>query len=84
MRQEGEWNDGYIEGASRHFVPQLLNEDLPFGHDAPIAVYCGSGYRASIAASILQSRGFSHVSIIPGGIKAWKCAGFEVIKEENK
>lgn len=84
VRQEGEWNDGYIEGASRHFVPQLFNEDLPFGHDAPIAVYCGSGYRASIAASILQSRGFSQVSIIPGGIKAWKCAGFEVIKEENK
>jgi hydroxyacylglutathione hydrolase len=39
--------------------------------DRPILVYCAGGYRSSIAASLLQSRGFTQVSEIAGGIVAW-------------
>ena len=41
-------------------------EKLP--KDRPILVYCAGGYRSSIAASLLQSRGFQSVKEIAGGI----------------
>jgi glyoxylase-like metal-dependent hydrolase (beta-lactamase superfamily II)/rhodanese-related sulfurtransferase len=40
--------------------------------DRPILVYCAGGYRSSIAASLLQCRGFAQVGEIAGGITAWE------------
>ena len=50
--------------------------ELP--RDRPLLVYCAGGYRSSIAASLLQSRGFDHVSEIAGGIAAWEAATLPV------
>ena len=47
-------------------------EALP--RDRPLLLHCAGGYRSSIAASLLQSRGFSDVSEIAGGIAAWESA----------
>ena len=44
----------------------------------PIAVYCDSGYRASIATSILQQEGFQCVCNVPGSWQAWKKANFPI------
>ncbi|MEO7272445.1 MAG: MBL fold metallo-hydrolase [Vicinamibacterales bacterium] len=46
--------------------------------DRPLLVYCAGGYRSSIAASLLQSRGFRQVSEIAGGIAAWEAATLPV------
>ncbi|MDQ6860594.1 MAG: rhodanese-like domain-containing protein [Verrucomicrobiota bacterium] len=46
----------------------------------PTAVYCASGYRASLAASILKQEGFTDVHDTPGSWHAWKKAGFAVEK----
>ena len=40
--------------------------------DKTVATYCGSGYRASIAASILKREGFAEVVNIPGSWNAWQ------------
>ncbi|HSU66061.1 MAG TPA: MBL fold metallo-hydrolase, partial [Tepidisphaeraceae bacterium] len=50
--------------------------DLP--QDRSLLVYCAGGYRSSIAASLLQSRGFSNVSELAGGIAAWEAARLPV------
>jgi hydroxyacylglutathione hydrolase len=42
--------------------------------DKPTAVYCGSGYRASAAASILKRKGFKDLWNVPGSWEAWKKA----------
>ena len=39
--------------------------------DVPIVTVCGSGYRSSIAASLLQRAGFADVSTMHGGMAAW-------------
>ena len=44
----------------------------------PTAVYCASGYRASIAASILKAEGFVDVRNVPGSWHAWKGARYPV------
>ncbi len=82
VRQDGEWQAGHIKDAVHIFAPKLTNGDLPFERDEPIVAFCGSGYRASIAASVLQARGFGNVSTVPGSMKAWKAAGYELTKDE--
>ena len=51
-------------------------EKLP--KNRPLLVYCAGGYRSSIGASLLQSRGFQHVSEIAGGIAGWEAAKLPV------
>ena len=43
--------------------------------DRPVAVVCGTGYRASIAASFLKREGYEEVTNVLGGMTAWKAAG---------
>jgi rhodanese-related sulfurtransferase len=52
--------------------------ELP--RDRALLVYCAGGYRSSIAASLLQSRGFSNVSEIAGGIAGWEAANLPLQK----
>ena len=43
--------------------------------ETPIAVVCRTGHRATIAASILQHKGFINVFNVPGGMTAWREVG---------
>lgn len=79
VRTEGEWLAGHVPTAVHLFVPRIeegLGTTLDRGE--PVAVYCGSGYRASIAASVLQRMGFRDVRNVPGSMRAWKSAGLAV------
>ena len=74
IRAPREREQKYIAGSLsiplNHLAENL--EQLP--KDRPLLVYCAGGYRSSIAASLLQSRGFPLVSEIAGGIAAWEAA----------
>lgn len=75
VRSDAEWAGGHIQGA-RHIHGGLLQErfaEVP--SDRPVAVICGSGYRASIAASFLKREGYGEISNVLGGMAAWKGAG---------
>lgn len=80
-RAPDEWEEGHIPGATHLYVADLRNgksELNEFRKKDPITVYCDSGYRADIAASILQSRGFEDVRNVPGSWQAWRNAGYAV------
>ncbi len=78
VRSPVEWQKGHIPGATHIFAPEIRGKAArQLDKDGPVAVYCGSGYRASIAASILQQEGFLHVRNVPGSWQAWKHAGYE-------
>jgi hydroxyacylglutathione hydrolase len=71
VRTPNEWRSSHIEGA-RHLPLATFAErakDLP--NDSRIAVICGSGYRSSIAASLLQARGYERVENVAGGMTAY-------------
>jgi hydroxyacylglutathione hydrolase len=81
VRTEQEWNAGHVSGAL-HIHGGTLEQrvgEVPKEH--PVAVICGSGYRASIAASFLKREGFADVSNVMGGMSAWKGAGFPVTRD---
>ena len=40
--------------------------------DRQMVVHCASGYRSSIATSLLERHGFTRVTELAGGIAAWE------------
>lgn len=80
VRQPGEWHAGHVPDArflTAAELPARLDE-VP--RDRPIAVVCGSGFRSSVAASLLKAEGRS-VATVVGGMTAWRAAGLPVIGE---
>ena len=84
VRSPDEWKKGHIPNASHIFLGELRANLDKLDLTKPTAVYCDSGYRASIATSILKQAGFSSVFNVPGSWQAWKKAGFPVEGELKK
>jgi hydroxyacylglutathione hydrolase len=49
-------------------LPARLDE-VP--HDQPVYVFCGSGLRAMIGASLMRRRGYDNLWVVLGGLKGW-------------
>ena len=78
VRSPDEWKGGHIPNARHIFLGELREHLDKLDKNKPTAVYCDSGYRASIATSILKQEGFVCVCNVPGSWQAWKKAGFPV------
>ena len=75
VRTNAEWNSGHVDGAL-HLVLDDLSKNVarvPAGRE--LVVVCKSGYRSSIAASLLRHAGFEQVTDLVGGMDAWNAAG---------
>lgn len=83
VRTPDEWENGHIPGARHFFVPDLCDNLDKFQRDKPVVAYCDSGYRASLAASVLQREGFKEVYNVPGSWQAWTHAGYPVEGKMN-
>jgi hydroxyacylglutathione hydrolase len=76
VRRNGEYANGHVPGA-RH-IPL---DELPARIDevrSDVAVICASGYRSSIATSLLERGGVENVVNVAGGTSAWIRAGYRV------
>jgi hydroxyacylglutathione hydrolase len=71
VRSEKEWGSGHIEGATHIPLGELQHRLGELRQDADIITVCGSGYRSSLAASLLQASGFSRIASMNGGMTAW-------------
>ncbi|MGA9380239.1 MAG: rhodanese-like domain-containing protein [Phormidium sp.] len=76
--KEGATIKGFVPGVQHIFVAHLAENLDKLDRSKTIATYCGTGYRASIAASLLQKNGFENVINIPGSWTAWKGAQLPV------
>lgn len=73
VRTEEEYKEGRIDGAIHLFLPDIPEKATDrLNPDTPTVTYCESGYRASIAASLLERAGFKNVKTVPGSWLAWK------------
>ncbi len=76
-------NNGYMDAPNLVFVPLeemiAMRADWPADLNAPIAVYCGSGHRSTIAMSILWTYGYTDVLSLKGGFSEWVAAGFPAV-----
>lgn len=72
VREEGEWQQGHIEGAILWPLSKIKSgvlPDLQKSHD--LILLCQRGIRSQQAARLLKKRGFSNVSSLAGGYEAW-------------
>ncbi|MDP3966665.1 MAG: MBL fold metallo-hydrolase [Nocardioides sp.] len=68
VRMPSELEQVRLAGAVERFVPEVFTQGVPEQLDpaAPVLIVCGSGRRASIAASRLVADGFADVRVLTG------------------
>jgi rhodanese-related sulfurtransferase len=90
VRNPGEWRAGHLENVAHApldrlslLAPQAARDAALAALDsrAPLAVHCKSGYRSSIAASLLERAGFTQVMNVVGGFDAWQAQKLPAVAE---
>ncbi|MDG9676027.1 MBL fold metallo-hydrolase [Micromonospora sp. DH14] len=77
VRMTNEWRAGHIDGAVHIPLPDLPRRlaDVPTG---TVWVHCGSGYRASVAASLLANAG-REVVVVDDAFGHAQAAGLDLV-----
>jgi rhodanese-related sulfurtransferase/glyoxylase-like metal-dependent hydrolase (beta-lactamase superfamily II) len=83
IRNPGETKAGVVPGAVEMPLATLVDTMETLAPDRPTVVYCMSGYRSAIAASVLRAAGIDDVSDLVGGYGAWAAAHLPVSASEN-
>jgi hydroxyacylglutathione hydrolase len=83
VRQPQEWVARHIPQATHITGAELPERADEVPPERRVAVICGSGYRSSVAASLLQRQGHPHVVNVLGGMSAWQRAGRETVQERH-
>jgi hydroxyacylglutathione hydrolase len=79
VRSDDEWEAGHVCGATHlmgGYLPDHARELARGG--GPLAVVCQTGYRSTVAASVLERAGAADVRNVTGGMTAWQQAGLPV------
>ena len=79
VRVSGERQQKAIMGSIHIPLNHLSDRTTEVPRDRKVVVHCGSGYRSSIAASVLERKGFTEISDLVGGIGAWEASRLEVV-----
>lgn len=74
IRGPAEISAGTLPGARPIPLPALTDALGQFDANRPVVVYCASGVRSLVAASVLRAASFSDVSDVLGGFAAWAAA----------
>jgi hydroxyacylglutathione hydrolase len=80
----GEWDTAHIDGARSKPLPKLMSMLDDLDRAQPVAVHCKSGYRSSLATSLLQRAGFAQVMNVIGGIDAWQTCGLPTTHPQHQ
>lgn len=80
VREQQEWNDAHIEGATHIPLGELQARagELPEG--TPIYTICHSGVRSLYAIEMLDQAGHEGAKSIAGGMVAWAGAGKPMVR----
>jgi rhodanese-related sulfurtransferase len=82
VREESEWAKGHLPGAT-HLGKGIIERDIEtmiLDVDAEIILYCGGGFRSALAADALRKMGYTNVTSMDGGWRAWTDAGLPIQK----
>jgi len=72
VRTEREWEEGHIDHSLNIPLPHLMERqnDIPSGQK--LVVHCASGYRSSIATSLLEKEHWPETIDLIGSYEAWE------------
>ena len=69
IRKKSEYDSEHVVGAINIPLNEINEHLAQIPRDKPFIMYCGSGYRSMIAASILRQRGWEDFVDVIGGFK---------------
>ncbi len=75
-----EFAAGHVPGSRwlpRGYLELRVNELVP-SKQTPLVVTCTDGLNAALAGATLRGLGYEDVSVLDGGVAAWRAAGLEV------
>jgi hydroxyacylglutathione hydrolase len=78
VRADDEWNNGHVPGAHHIMAGELPGRLDEVPRDGIVAVICGTGYRSTVATSLLARAGRTNLLNVTGGMTAWRTAGLPV------
>lgn len=70
VRSLTEWKEGHLPSAKHIHLGKLREGTTTLNRERPVLLYCRSGNRSAIGASLLQAAGFSDVRNVEGGVRA--------------
>ena len=82
VRKESEWANGHLPQAV-YLGKGVLERDIEHVVPNPsseIIVYCGGGFRSALAAHNLGRMGYTNVTSMDGGFRAWTAADLPIVK----
>lgn len=77
VREDNEFAKGHAADA-RHMGRGIIERDIVQtfpDKSTELILYCGGGFRSALAADMLQKMGYTNVTSMDGGWKAWKDSG---------
>ncbi len=81
VRRPAEYQTGHAPRGINIQLAYLEKELSKLDAERPTAIICASGYRSSIAASLLARNGFKKLYNVVGGTTAWVNAGYSTEKQ---
>lgn len=78
VRAPQEWSQGHIAAAWNLPLSQVPERLAEVPRDRDLVAYCASGYRSSIATSLLRRDGRARVTNLVGGLAGWEAVSLPV------
>lgn len=75
VREYPEFASGHIAGSLLVPLAALAGKSAGWDRSKPLALVCKSGRRSELARQQLASSGFASLTVLEGGIDAWRAAG---------
>ncbi len=82
VRTQGEFQQGYIQGANLLPV-QVIQQNmqkLTAYQNQDILIYCATGNRSTVASRLLIENGFKKIYNLRYGISDWKKRGYSIVR----
>ena len=76
VRDPGEWKSEHIPEAPNIPMGYLSDRLEEIEADRPVVLHCETGARSTIAASLLQAKGYRNILNFTGSVRDWKDAGY--------
>lgn len=80
VREESEFAKGRLPGAvhvGKGVIERDIEKVVP-NPETPLVLYCGGGFRSTLAGDALQKMGYTNILSMDGGWSGWNAAGYPV------
>ena len=84
VREYPEFAAGHIQGALLVPLSKLESASASWDPAAPLILVCRTDRRSEQARHLLVQKGFTSLTVLPGGVEAWRASGKPLVTLERR